>query len=89
MPLSSSSFNNARAQHGGYHRPMIWNAYYATGPLGGDEGNFFVLAADWSEARELARAYLEEEHKWERCGYHNLDISAVSWIMKAGELLIY
>lgn len=66
----------------------FYRAAYATGVQAGDCGAIFMFAEHWGEARELARAYLEEEHLWDRCGYRNLDLQVWTNNIPVGATLL-
>ncbi len=67
----------------------FYRAHYASGPLACHEGTLFCFAEHWGEARELARAYLEEEHLWERCGYRNLIFEVWVGVIPVGATLLF
>jgi hypothetical protein len=51
---------------------------YEYGPHMGDQ--FYVLAQDWGNAKELAVQFLKEEHLWDRVGTSNMNIAEVNRI---------
>jgi hypothetical protein len=59
---------------------------YEYGPHMGDQ--FYVLAQDWGNAKELAVQFLKEEHLWDRVGNRNMNIAEVNYVPEK-TLLIY
>jgi hypothetical protein len=68
---------------------LCYRVHFADGPVAYNEGVVYCFTPDWQEAREMARCYLEEEHRWDRCGYGNLDTSKHTGIIPAGEMMLF
>jgi hypothetical protein len=52
-------------------------------------GEAFILAQNWGEARDLAIAYLTEEHLWHYIGTSNMTIERQTHFIPPGSLLLY
>lgn len=68
---------------------MVYRVHFADGPVAYNEGAVYCFTPLRSEAREMTRAYLEEEHRWERCGYNNLSIDKHTGIIPAGSMMLF
>ena len=68
---------------------MVYRVSFADGPVAYNEGDVYCFTPDWSEAREMTRSYLEEEHRWNRCGYGNLSVEKHTGIIPAGSMMLF